>query len=90
MNVKNPAGYPLASDLVWTQSDVSMDDSAKDFVNNTSDVTPKLGQVTSNHINGKSAIGGNTLFMDSHAEWRSFNDMKMRYGPTYMNMQHYW
>ncbi len=75
-NTTNIATTELVVDVVITSTATT-----RDYVGVASSQTfPGFDGVhKSSHINRRTALGGNILFLDSHVEWRKLQDMKARY-----------
>ncbi len=76
-NTTNVSTTELVVDVVITTAPTT-----GDFIgvpSTTTGVPGFDGFHKSSHINKRTALGGNVLFLDSHIEWRKLQDMKARY-----------
>ena len=81
-NTYNIANTEMVTDAVMSQGNFVAGMSGanpigQDFINVVTSNPTELFRYHANHMNKSTPAGGNILFMDCHAEWRSFKTMQM-------------
>lgn len=81
-NTYNIANTEMVTDAVMSQGNFVAGMSGanpvgQDFINVVTSNPTELTKYHANHMNKNIPAGGNILFMDCHAEWRSFTLMQM-------------
>lgn len=74
---------PMVTDLVWNQG------TSDDFSTIISGSTT-IGTLSTNHLIGHEAAGGNTMYFDGSTSWVQFEDMCANYTASYGSTHHYW
>jgi prepilin-type N-terminal cleavage/methylation domain-containing protein len=85
-NTTNVPTTELVIDVVITTSATSRD--FIDVPSTAQNVVGFDGHHKSSHINKRTALGGNILYLDSHVDWRRLLEMKPRY--QYGSSPYYW